>query len=305
MQTIDVPSGVDETPLQHDFEMRRLKGDGFSAELTLDVYNARIKVQRHEGPNTKGLIQSVLELARERETTKIAFLSREDEWEVFLSRGYVLEGILKGYYQGADGYIMSRFLDPERRFSRRLDEENEITEKIWEVAPEQPNTSLPSGFSLRDGRTDDAGPIAEMYGRIFEYYPTPIHREQYIVESIQEGMVYKVIWHGETPVSAAGAYLDTLNRAGELTDCGTLSEYRGKGFISILIDALEQDLVARRYGALYGLARSVSYGMNLVFKRFGYQYRGRLTNHSRIGEGFEDLNVWVKKLSTAQTYPHD
>ncbi len=297
MQTLDMQSKLDESPLQHDFETRRVRGDGFTAELTIDVYNARIKVQRHEGPDLKGLIHTVLTLARERDLSKISFLSRDDEWETFLSRGYTMEGILKGYYRGSHGYIMSRFLDPGRRYSGRLDEENEIIEQIWEADTQQQEATLRPGYELRDGRPDEAGAIAEMYGRIFDYYPTPIHREHYIVESMKEGMIYKVIWDGETPVSAAGAYLDQSNFAGELTDCGTLPEYRGNGFISVLIQALEEELQRRQYGALYGLARSVSFGMNVVFKRFGYQYRGRLINHSRIGdEGFEDLNVWVKQL---------
>lgn len=297
MLTLDMQTGnADEQPLEYNSKTIQLTGEDYRAKVLVDSFNTRIKVQRHQGPNILDLIKKTLEMAREGDYTKISFLAREDEWETFLSRGFVLEAILKGYYQGDDGYIMARFIDPKRRYSERLEEENRTIEEIVEspVGVELPR--LGEGLTLREARVQDAKALARMYKRVFASYPTPIFDEEYLANEIREGMIYKVIWAGNEPVSASSADIDEHNRSAELTDCGTIPEYRGQGLITLLIHDLEEELRRRNFSSFYGMARALSYGMNLIFQRFGYHYRGRLINHGHISGHFEDLNVWVKEL---------
>lgn len=44
------------------------------------------------------------------------------------------------------------------------------------------------------------------------------------------------------------------------------------------------------------LTRLKSPGMNITFKKAGYQYTGTLINNSYICGSFESMNVWYKGL---------
>jgi hypothetical protein len=72
--------------------------------------------------------------------------------------------------------------------------------------------------------------------------------------------------------------------------------FRGKGYLNQLIFALERDLKASGFRTSFSLARARSFGMNLVLSKRGYDYSGRHINNCRIMNGFEDMNIWVKRL---------
>ncbi len=56
-------------------------------------------------------------------------------------------------------------------------------------------------------------------------------------------------------------------------------------------------LELRQIVSFYGMERSLSLGMKLLFKRYGYRFQGCLVNHCDIMGQFEDVNLWVKPSS--------
>lgn len=76
----------------------------------------------------------------------------------------------------------------------------------------------------------------------------------------------------------------------------TIPEYRGQGLLSNLVYSLEQDLTQKGFYTLYSLSRAMNPGINAVLFKLGYKYTGRLINNCHICGGFEDMNIWVKKL---------
>jgi len=97
-------------------------------------------------------------------------------------------------------------------------------------------------------------------------------------------------------VSAASADMDYTNLNAEITDCATYPEYRGQGLLSNLVYSLEQDLTQKGFYTLCSLSRAMNPGINSVLFKHGYKYTGRLISNCHICGGFEDMNIWVKKL---------
>lgn len=64
-----------------------------------------------------------------------------------------------------------------------------------------------------------------------------------------------------------------------------------------LIRALEKELSERSFLISYTLCRaSAPPGINAAFSSLGYAFTGRLVNNCRIGNGFEDMNIWCRML---------
>lgn len=61
--------------------------------------------------------------------------------------------------------------------------------------------------------------------------------------------------------------------------------------------ALETKLAGHCLLNAFSLVRATSAGMNAALcSLLGYTYHGRLCNNCHIAGGFEDMNLWVKRL---------
>ena len=156
---------------------------------------------------------------------------------------------------------------------------------------------IPENYILRFATEEDAQELANLYGAIFETYPTPMNDERYIKKVMEEGTIFSVIEYEGTIVSAASAEVNEMYHNAELTDCATIPHHRKHGFMKVLISALEQELIRKNIYCSYSLARSLSMGMNAVFHQLGYEYGGRLTKNCNIWDKYEDMNIWGKDLS--------
>lgn len=278
--------------LEHD-----ISGEGYQARLMLDHYNQRVKILSYEGPDIPGLVQHVKQLADANSFDKIIVMAPRRDWQRFLRFGYVLEAVVSYYLQGEDAFVMSKFGSQERLTSVPLMEETHLIERVMEndvTAPVQP---LPAGHTVRLARKSDVPALLELYAQIFESYPSPLVYEGYLESVFQKETLFAVCAHGDRIVAAASAELAMPHRAAELTDCATTPEARGKGLMSHILTFLEEELVRRRYLCAYTMARARSFGMNNVFHRLGYEFSGRLVNNCDIYGAFEDMNIWVKRLS--------
>ncbi|TCP68553.1 putative beta-lysine N-acetyltransferase [Baia soyae] len=283
-----------DTPMH--VENRVETGLDFTVQIYVDPAGDRLRVDDYRG-NVFSIMKRIEEIAKQYHFTKVFVKARSEDWQSFVSRGYMLEGIFKGYFNGSDAYSVALYFSLERRTSDHWIKENEILQKVQT----HPMTSDPKEFSsnyhMRLAIEEDAEQLANLYNTIFQFYPTPMNDETYVRNAIENGTIFYVVESEDQIVSAASAELNTTYNNAEITDCATLSEHRRHGFIKNLILSLESELKQRSIFCVYSLARSLSFGMNMAFHQLGYEYTGRLTKNCNIHDKFEDMSLWTKDLS--------
>ncbi len=65
----------------------------------------------------------------------------------------------------------------------------------------------------------------------------------------------------------------------------------------LLLD-LMWDLEQKEYYSAFTYARARVPGINILFKKLGFEYCGCVHQSCRIGDGLEDMNMWIRKLPT-------
>jgi beta-lysine N6-acetyltransferase len=114
---------------------------------------------------------------------------------------------------------------------------------------------------------------------------------------IEEGTVFFVAESNGEIVSSASAEVNMVYHNAEMTDCATDPAFRKHGLMKVLVCELEKELLRRNIYCAYSLARALSLGMNAVFRQLGYEYTGRLIKNCNIFDKYEDMNLWVKRLT--------
>jgi beta-lysine N6-acetyltransferase len=269
-------------------------GPDFIMDVYLDFVNERIRVDDYRG-NINSLIKRMKTLAKQYSFTKEIIKARMEDWRLFLSIGYTLEGIIHGYFNGSDAYLMVNCFTEERRTNRSWKKEDDMLENIF-LLPNSQSNEIPTDYSMRLASTEDCQSLANLYESVFQSYPTPMNDVNYIKKVMEEGTIFKIVqWNGQI-VSAASAEINDKYHNAEMTDCATLTEHRKYGFMQLLIVALEEELISRNIYCSYSLARAQSFGMNACLKKLGYVYNGRLANNCVMNGQYENMNIWVKKL---------
>jgi putative beta-lysine N-acetyltransferase len=276
-----------------DFE---IDGDGYSVRLFFDNYNKRLKVLDYEADDYRAMVARVDYLADANGFDKVFFKARGNDWQRFLSFGYQLEGILKYFYRGKDGYVMSKFRSVERAHNKLIIEENELIEKLMSRPPEAVAKPLPPEYQLIECTQDHIPGLVELYRDVFATYPSPLTIPDFIDQTMKRNVLYRAILNGQgLIVAAASAEIDHKHSSAELTDCATLKSERGNGLMYRLLAKLIDDLDKIEIMTPFTLARAASFGMNLVFHRLGFEFTGRLVNNCDIYGQFEDMNIWVRR----------
>ncbi|MGB9930022.1 MAG: putative beta-lysine N-acetyltransferase [Methanosarcina sp.] len=288
---------------------------GVKAEFVLDYYNKRLKVMDYIG--VFQIITGILKIIAKKEEIEkiIVYTPPEKEHELQIC-GFVKEGIIEGYYSGKTCHVFSSYPEHTRGISFHKEKEDAIiesclktgkipgkTSKILEKSPKKRNMEkeegkilLPEDFTVRPAVQADALVMAKLYREEFQFYPVPLHVEKYVLETMDSSVLYFLVEKKGVVVSLASAEMDFSNGNAEITDCVTIPSERGKGLIKGLITTLENELLDRGFQSTYTLCRASSSGINLAFASLGYDYTGRLVNNCRIGNGYEDMNIWCKIL---------
>lgn len=283
------------------FFSRMESGDRFTIDLCLDPANHRLRIDDYQG-NIKEAIARAQVIAQEYGFTKVILKARQEDISALMAHGFMLEGIFKRYYNGNAAYCMALYFTNERRTSDDWMKEDGILQEIIGMPRCIEKRQIPEKYSMRFAVLEDAHELANLYDTIFKTYPTPMNDVNYIKKVIEEGTIFSVIQYDGTIVSAASAEVNLIYHNAELTDCATISEHRQHGFMKVLIAALEQELIKRNIYCAYSIARALSMGMNAVFHQLGYEYGGRLTKNCNIWNKYEDMNIWVKDLSSKTGY---
>ncbi|WP_048148230.1 putative beta-lysine N-acetyltransferase [Methanolacinia paynteri] len=222
-----------------------------------------------------------------------------DAADIFAENGYKTEAVVPGFFSGkSDGYFISKYYRPERGEIEESckDEIERIlgdTEKIRDTGTPDKDRKDPG---IRIAGEEDADALAELYGRVFESYPFPIHDPGYIRETMNENISYFGIWEDDMLLAASSCETDISGQNVEMTDFAVSPECRGKGYAGLLLDAMENEMKKDGFITSYTIARAAHEPVNRLFARSGYSYCGTLKNNTNICGSFESMNVWYKKI---------
>lgn len=276
-------------------------GPDFWIDVCLDPFNARLRVDDYRGA-VSGVCGRIRELSSMYSFTKNIVKARLEHVPGFLAHGYMIEAVFYRYFSGSDAYGMALYTSNARRTSLYWTAEDEDLQRIRRLPYRTAQEKLPDGYTVRAASAADAGALAQLYGAVFQTYPTPMNESEYIRKVMKGGTIFYVAEIEGKIASAASAEVNHTYHNAEMTDCATYLEHRKHGLMRHLIRALEQDLRHRNLYCVYSLARSLSFGMNAVFHQLGYVYSGRMANNCNIYDKLEDMSLWVKDLSTSSTF---
>lgn len=263
--------------------------------LYLDYANSRLKILKYNALS-KDLIDEILEYARGKNLGKVIANCRKEDIDAFKKAGFVVEGIIDGFFRGKDAQCVSFFIDKDRAEQKRKEEKDSILKMCLDKPQILQPDELKDGYQLIDCSEKEIPQMTKIFKTVFKTYPTPVYDENYLKKMMKEKILFKAVLKNDKIISIASADMDKENLNAEITDCATYPEYRGQGLLTNLIYSLENDLKEKGYYTLYSLSRAVNPGINISLRKHGYNYRGRLVNNCNICNGFEDMNIWVKNI---------
>ena len=277
-----------------DFE---IEGDGYQVNVFFDYYNKRLKILDYQANDYQLMLKRLAYLAEANNFDKIFVKAKADDFQIFLSNGYMLEGVLRYYFKGEDAYILSRFSSQNRIFSSDLIEESKVIEEIIFSSERPKERTLDPNITIIKAEEKHIPLLVTIYREVFATYPSPLTNPDYILSVMNKNVIFRIAFENSTPLAAASAEIDYKHSNAEMTDCATNPKLQGKGLMQFILMELEKDLREKGIMTAYTLARAQSYGMNKVFFRLDYEYSGRLINNCDIFGQFEDMNIWVKRLN--------
>ena len=268
---------------------REIETTNASVSVYEDSYNKRIRVDDYNGAIDEVLI--IISKMISGWVEKLIVKSRTENLDFFLTQGFLEEAQVQGYFSGYDMHFVVKYFSPERKLSKKWNEEQLIVKNLKNL---NEGLELKEPVYIQFASLVDSVDLAQLYAENFQVYPTPVSDPHYIQKTMGEGTIYAYIREHGNIVSAASAETNRKYKNAELTDCATQKHAQGKGHMKKLLLALEEKLVGDGIKCLYTLARAESVGMNKAFFQLGYAYGGRLVNNCYIYSGIEDMNVWWK-----------
>lgn len=260
-------------------------------------FNNRVYIMKLAPADIPDIIRYADDLARKEGYTKIFVKVPESSVEVFASDGYISEATVPYFYQGGEPAVfMGKYLDPKRKEIPDTTKTANVLSDAFSHAGERPTHNVPDGFSLMHAHAGDAEDIATLLRTVFLTYPFPISDPDYIRETMQGSIRYFVIKKSHLLAAVASCEIDAENLNAEVTDFATGPLFRGRGFASLLLHAMETELKKEGVRLTYTISRAIFGPINTVFAGAGYQFGGLLPNNTNICGSVESMNVWYKKL---------
>ncbi len=273
-----------------------MKGDSLQikSHVSHDAESSRVYLMSLHPDDFPHIINYMDDLAQANTYTKLFAKVPAKYGPAFLKSGYGIEASVPCFYDGKeDALFLTKYLSDERR----LPEEDALEnfQKILHQAPVSKTTQIDPEFLLKPLGAADASSMVSVFKQVFDSYPFPIFDPAFIVKSMQEdGTRYFGIYDKEHLVAISSAECCNDYKNAEMTDFAVIPAYRGKGFASILLSFMEQELTKEGFLTFYTIARLHSIAMNKTFYDAGYQYAGTLTRNTQISGKIESMNVWYK-----------
>ncbi len=274
---------------------REIEIPGGSIVIFEDQFNKRIRLDEYDGA-TEEVIHWLLQNSP-LWTEKVIAKALQKDVRFFIANGFTCEGFVSGYFSGEDMYFLVKYYSPDRAMSTNRENGQKIIDDILSSSVVQ---TVEPEAEIKIATKEDASLLAALYKEVFLLYPIPLSEPEHIVNSMSKGTVFMYISKGDEIISAASAEVNKKFGNAELTDCATLVQERGKGYMQHLIKRLESLLIEMNITCMYTISRSQSFGINKAFYNLGYSFGGRLFNNCYISSGMEDMNVWYKVMQANQ-----
>ncbi|MEH7120726.1 putative beta-lysine N-acetyltransferase [Neobacillus vireti] len=268
----------------------------YFCELYVDPFNKRIRVDDYRG-NTKLLLAKADELIDQYQAEKLIIKGRSEDFIQFFEAGFQPEAVVDRYFLGSDAHFFSKFYTPERKRNENWITEDGMIQSIYQLNRSVNKVIPPQDYELKKADESCADELSALYKQIFQIYPTPLHRPEYVKKTMKDGTIYYVFMYQGKIVSAASAEINAFYKNAELTDCATMTEHRKYGLMKLILQEIETDLMKNGIFCAYSIARALSFGMNAALFQLGYSYRGRFMNNCYIYDKLENMNMWVKNLA--------
>ncbi|MDA3808822.1 MAG: putative beta-lysine N-acetyltransferase [Spirochaetaceae bacterium] len=259
--------------------------------------NDRVYIMKLNKDDFHDVMKRTDELCEKEDYSKVFAKVPESVSKELINHGYIKEAEIHNFYLGKENCaFLGKFIKDERKNNP----DKALIDQVLEIAESKETVSEPpvlkKDFSLRSLTIENTEEMAELYKTVFDSYPFPIFDKEYLKQTMRSNVDYAGVFYKDTLVSIASAetYPEYLNS--EMTDFATSPEFLGNNFSVILLKYLEKKLVYKNYKTLYTIARSKSAGMNITFKKCGYQYSGTLVNNTNISGNIESMNIWYKNI---------
>ncbi|MEW5821574.1 MAG: putative beta-lysine N-acetyltransferase [Cyanobacteriota bacterium] len=259
--------------------------------------NDRIYLMKMSDKDVSSIIDNLEDIVKQNAYTKIFAKINSKHKELFIKSGYELEAEVPGFYYGNEtALFMGKYFSEQRKVFNDKDEINNIIE--LSLSKEKISKfSLENDFQVIQASEQNAEEMAQVYKTVFETYPFPITKPEYLIETMNSHVDYFCILCNGRIVALSSSEMDLDKKNSEMTDFATLPEYRGKGLATGLLSLMESSAKAKGILTLYTIARANSPGMNITFAKLGYKIAGTLVNNTFICNSFESMNVWYKEVN--------
>lgn len=242
------------------------------------------------------ILDALRRMAAKHAYTKI--FCKVPEWAapVFIADGFMTEAIIPAFYRGKDAaFFMAKYLDSDRLM---LLENQSLKELSALLKSTHMKEKLPgnNSFLIRQLGPTDVEQITDLYRKVFQSYPFPIHNREYIRLTMQDNVRYFGVSKKGKLIAVASAEIDEEGKNAEMTDFATDPDFRGRRLGQLLLAKMEKEMEALRMKTLYTIARLPSIPMNKVFLKHQYQYAGTLLRNTNISGAIESMNVYYKQL---------
>jgi len=267
--------------------------------------NDRIYLLKLAHEDCPGIISQLNDLAQKNGYSKLIAKVPSKFRQCFVDDGYFEEAYIPGFFNGesngkensgTDVLLMSKFRDTQRSNNLEKDPIDAVLALSRKKGQLQKIPQLNSGYTFRMAGKKDIFPMADLYKKVFPTYPFPVDDPDYLAQTMEENSLYFSIWKEGRLISLSSAEMDKKEKNAEMTDFGTLSGHRGRGFALFLLGKMEKEIKRRGIKTAYTIARAFSFGMNITFAQAGYTYSGTMINNTNISGQIESMNIWYKTL---------
>lgn len=268
--------------------------DGCRVSVKDDAYSDRVRCDHPDVDDGYALGRSLRAAADLLGRGRVVVLARRSLAGGLLAQGFEQEALLPGFYDGEDDCAVLGLARRREREAPAFADEVAWVDDLLEQDREL--REPPDDVVTRLATPADAEDLAGLLGETFAQYPTPSDDPGYVAQQILDGTPFRMVEQDGELCACASADLVTVARTAELTDCATLPEHRGQGYMQRILADLCDDLREMGYPTAFTLARARVPGVNLAFQRLGFVWRGRMKQSCRIGDGLEDMNVFSRPL---------
>lgn len=263
--------------------------------IYVDLTSKRVKIINNSNITTQNL-RRIIHYASKQHLGKIICNCTTESSEIFSDAGFKLEGKIDGFFKGEDAFCMSYFITSAREVCSNFIEKNSLVKKCLDVKNTFTTGHSNLHYNIRNANKNDIKEMIKLFSTVFSTYPSPIYDEEFLRETMNKKVLYKVAIYDGKIISIASADMDIENLNAEITDCATYPAYGGNGILSSIIHSLECDLKAKGFMTLYSLSRAINPSINYVLSKHNYAFTGRMVNNCNICGTFEDMNIWVKNI---------